>query len=901
MENMQMLISNEQKYKQLEAQKLKSVDEHLTNRTVLSHADREQYGGMLRSHVEAQNDIVLENAKRFQSDIKAESDKSKDKRREQYAEERLKYGNRVTMETAAMERNIERFNKSWEKEQKNMNLNRIDDFKKAVDDLDVSGNMFDITVIQGSKQHIDIKKILHTRNLLRALVCHPKLPEMMHQLSMEQQVRLRTAMAAQGALEVATNTLLYENGFDENGELHEDFNAVRKESANSGITELIREREMLGHSEGLQDIVDEYKSAINRSLFNSGKDIEFTEKEMGMLQTMKTKVHQQTQQAETAKDKECGMLLDKVSDEKVIGATKLAHNYLTVYEQYVQMNEERASYVMLLKELIKKDSQDKVLMGKLRIKIRACEHDGKYMMALHQSRRLGRMLRGVCENKPLTIAMRLELAEVYGLEEYAINDTVQQANNVVYEKLKPEEQEEMERKADKFQNFLGGRSINSLSVEEQEENEEIIEFILKYDSRRTDDIAKLENWLKSDTETQQLENALLLDGEKIRDETKQSSAFGKIATAGKFAGYGKLVASGINSDGVLDTAGKVAGFITNNKSAIKSGLDKLAEGAGVVADIGAVAKFADGVASGNLSVEDTAKAVTGVADIVRVVEKFSGASKTFTDNMQLGILGINSLVDAVTSQVNYEQAKERLANTQNQINEFKKMKNVPENEKKELERLTHMLESANKTADLDKMNSAVHAASGYASAAGSAFKYLGVTAVVTGAISGAAGVANFASDRYTATKKAGLRRDYLKEQIKSVFEKIHSNEEFKNLSNRDIKHTVLKFMGTKTGKWSEAGIRKMAADSSSLLEKDNNATIMDLRKKTRRAIGVGDHATRAEIMKALGANSSQAANPIKAANEIYKKRLERSKDFAPGKWKRFTNFVGSVFDFVTRE
>lgn len=900
-------INNEEKYKSLEKQKLKEVDEHLMGRSALSFADREKYGSMLKTHVDAQNDIAMENASRFQGKVKAESDKSKEERQEQYAEKRIKYGDHVTMETAAMERNIERYNKAWKKEQKKMNLKKVDDFKKAVDALDVSGNMFDITVIKGSKQHVDIKKILHTRDLVRAIMNEPNLVNLIDQLNSSQQAKLRAAMASQGIMEVATTALLKENGFDENGKLQENFNAVRKESGNSGITDLVREKEMLSHSEDMQKVVDQYKRSINRTLSNAGKSIEFTAEEQEMLKAGKTEAENKKVHAIKEKETEYSNLLNRIAADKSLSAGKLAGDCLAWNEELEKIKTEKVSYEILLKELEGKKKSSKTFMDKLRTKIMACEHSEEYTRALHQSNRLERMLRGVCENKPLTIAMQLELAEIYGFEEYDLQNDKKQENEVPIEELDDKKKIEMEKKSDQFQNYLGGRSISSLSDKEREENKEIIEFIRKYDSRRMAEIKILEDWLNSNAEMKKYKGMLQLDGEMVLDESEKSSALGKMATIGEYVGYAKPIsgAVGSNVDKVSKAfdvmkLDKAANYIAEKKDTISAVLDKFSEAAGGIKDLATVAKFSNDLKKGKLSAETTVKTMTSVADGVRIGMKYAGASKDMINKMGASIAGINSLVDGISAQSKAIEAYNRQHNTKKQMEEFQKMKSSNQSIKSELDNLGHMLGSASETARLDKYNQGIHAAAGYADAIGSGLKYFGASAVVTGTISGVTMAANFVSDRYTASKKIGLRRIYLKDQMTKVLEQIRNSEGVKHLSERDIKHTLLKFMGAKSGKWSEAGIRKMAVDSNNLLKKDNNKSVNYLRAKARHAMGLGKDAKRSDVMKLLGANSSQAENPIKASNEIYQKKLERNKAFKPGVWKRIKNGFGAAVNWATR-
>lgn len=859
---------------------LKEAQETL-GQSVLTSEEREHYGNLMRMQVDAEEELALENTNRFQEKVEEESEKSKEKRRkkhnEEYREMAAEYGSGVTMETATMQRNIKRFNKSWEKEESKMTA------EKAADIADISGDLFDFTVIKGSKQNIDIQRILRTIAVLEKYE-HEDIDAL--PLSADRKMKLKIGIGTLSQLKAAKDALLSENALDKTtGELDKKkLNQYGKTevSGNTGISELIRENAMYSHSEETNNAIAAYKEALSaqyrqqeesrEALELSGKDGERLRKIIDEKKKFYEKERDKRRtEFEALKEKKAGHITGK--------ADELLQDCYNWHEEEDTYKVEIESKKELEQQLASKKTK-RDLAADLRALLIIEEQKEEYKEAHRQSVRLDRMIRGVFEGKPMTADMRMELFKEYEFTEYeetqftrvsaqGEKDAVSSAKkkmdaarqgkteDVLAEEMK--ERSRLEKDADNFQNFLGGRTIESLSQEEKKDYKKYIDFIQNEDKERKLNIRELEKWLGSNAEMAALKGSLDFEKDQISNETEMVST---LKTLGNL---------------ILSVTPMVAGIIEMKKSMEEGALEQGKAFSDTVSG---------GMTLGSLGLSNFTKSTYKVAG--KTLETNTGEAARYLGGGADILTGVTGVV---TSSIQISKERDRRKNTQDKMSEYEEKIKVDDSElsnlKADLNRMKLMLGAVGKNSSIEIADNAVKIATNIVKTArGVASIALGpLSTVLSMSITGLTVAAENISAKIAANRKFTLRREYVTQHFGEFLEKIKGEnlkgEKFANLSDRDIKHTFLKFLGAQSGKRSEAGIRKMAVDSNYLTtNKQGDAEeLKQTKAETLEAMNLNKDATRVDVMKAMGATEDQAKNPLRESNNIYKEQLNRSKKF----------------------
>ena len=895
-------------FKQQSEQMLRNAQLQVREHTMLGRNETEYYGGMLSRELEAQNDFAMEHARNSQKDIEAESKKSRDKRRKQYEENRIQHGSNVTMETAAMQRNIVRYQKDWKKEQKKLEKNSEKDIKKAAGAVNVSTDLFDITMIKGSKQHIDIKRIMHACDLL---VWFQQNSSKIDRLPIDQRVKINAGIAALPQLLNARNALLASHALNENGAISQRAQGDEGESSNIGIAEMIQEQRMLTHTAAVEQAVNAYKQALQEGFAQQRQNLRI-DLQLGTKQ--KDELDKQVEKKRAQYSREWNQWkLDNIhyalNDQSGGDSGELFQDTLNWKKEL----DERKILIEAKRELLRQQEQkgDTDSAEKLRALILMDEQSADYQEALHQSSRMMRMFKGVFEGKPLTTAMRLELAERYHFGEFAINEVAQttdaeiqaavesaknKSRNITLSDKEKKDKGRREKRADRLQSFLGAKAIADLSEKELKEYGVDKETVDNLEERRIN-LMQLEKWLKSDAKMKELENSLKLEEES---EAKKESGWDKVGNI-----------TDVGSD-ILDKLDKIVS--TTDYEEQQRLTKELYEDSEFVNYLGMAGDVVSGL-SDVLSVVNIVKNIKDwkeqsaedriqtISDILSVGGDTARLYYSYISNLEnagdiaghvgSGVDILGGVTGMVTSAVKWGKSNARRVHTRN------KMKDLGQKKKQgallnDIGHLQKILGAANKTAGIDMTDDIINFVTNTIKTANTIAKIasFGLAEVAEVPVKLATWMIESISGKVVQHRKAKLRRQYVIEHyedfIKTIEHKNSKGEEFANLSDRDIKHTFLKFLGVKSGKRSEAGIRKIAKDSEYLKDNDHaggtdeEKELDGYKKETLESMSLEKDAERSEIMQAMGATEKQAANPIIESNRIYRDQIRRGKDFKEG-------------------
>lgn len=898
-------IQEKEKFKQQELYFQQQSEHMLRNsqlqvreHTMLGKNETEYYGSMLSRELEAQNDLAMEHARNTQKDIEAESKKSRDKRRKQYEENQILHGSNVTMETAAMQRNLVRYQKDWKKEEKTLNKGKPKDIRRMADTVDVTGDIFDITMIKGSKQHIDIKRIMHACDLL---AWFQKNSGQIDQLPIDQRVKINAGIAALPRLLDARNALLASHALDENGAISQRAQGDEGESSNIGIAEMIQEQRMLTHTVAVEQAINAYKQALQEGFAQQRQNLD-TELQLGG--ELKNELDEKVEEKRAQFSREWNQWkMDNIhyvfNDQSGGDSGELFQDTLNWKKEL----DEKAVQIEAKRELLSRKEHDGDTEGaeKLRALILMDKQSADYQDALHQSNRMMRMFKGVFEGKPLTTSMRLELARNYHFTQFEVG-TLQAENpediTAAVERAKLQrrdltdsemkEKGRREKRADRLQSYLGARSITSLSASELKKYGIDRQTVANMEDRRIN-LMQLEKWLAEDEEMKSLKDALRLENEQEAEEKNGWDYAEKVENIGSSA-----VAVLDKALLMIETEER----FRLSKEAFKESeiMEKAGNIGNITYGIGDILTFMSTAQNirkwKELSTEDkidtVGDALSAVGDLTRTGFETFG-SEEIAGKIFAGTDAVSGVFGMVTSAMRLGNSNKRRLRTKEQMNIFDEENELFDQKlKTDLIRLRTMLGAANKTASIEMADNITNFTTNMLKTlvATGRFFTLGLAELLDAPVKLLSALAETISGKVVSARKASLRRKYVTDHFGTMMERIKQENEtgnhFANLSDRDIKHTFLKFLGAKSGKRSEAGIRKMAVDSSYLLENTEDRDLKQYKKDTLTAMGLEENAKRSEIMQTMGATEAQAENPIIESNRIYRDQIRRGKDFKEG-------------------
>ena len=885
-------------FKQQSEQMLRNAQLQVREHTMLGRNETEYYGGMLSRELEAQNDFAMEHARNSQKDIEAESKKSRDKRRKQYEENRIQHGSNVTMETAAMQRNIVRHRKDWKKEQKKLETNSEKDIKKAAGTVNVSTNLFDITMIKGSRQHIDIKRIMHACNLLEWF---QKNSGQIDRLPIDQRVKINAGIAALPRLLDARNALLASHALNENGAISQRAQGDEGESSNIGIAEMIQEQRMLTHTATVEQAVNAYKQALQEGFAQQRQNLN-TELQLGG--ELKNELDEKVREKRAQRSREWNQW-EQDNMRYIVayqGAGKTGELFYDTLNWKKELDE-RTVLIEAKRELLSRKEQERDTGGaeKLRALILMDEQSADYQEALHQSNRMMRMFKGVFEGKPLTTAMRLELARNYQFAQFEVgtlqNESPENITAAVeraklqrrhFTDSERKEKGRREKRADRLQSYLGARSIASLSASELKKYGVDRQTVANMEDRRIN-LMQLEKWLAQDGEMKALKDALRMENEQEAEEKNGWDYAEKVENIGSSA-----VAVLDKAFLMIETEER----FRLSKEAFEESeiMEKVGNIGNITYGIGDILTFMSTAQNirkwKELSTEDqidtVGDALSAVGDLTRTGFETFGSAE-IADKIFAGTDAVSGVFGMVTSAMRLGNSNKRRLRTKEQMNIFDEENELFDQKlKADLIRLRTMLGAANKTASIEMADNITNFTTNMLKTlvATGRFFTLGIAELADAPVKLLSALAETISGKVVSARKASLRRKYVTDHFGEMIGRIKKENaegnHFANLSDRDIKHTFLKFLGAKSGKRSEAGIRKMAVDSSYLIENTVDSDLKQYKKDTLTAMGLEENAKRSEVMQAMGATEAQAENPIIESNRIYRDQIRRGKDFKEG-------------------
>ena len=302
------------------------------------------------------------------------SDKKHLKRVNAYNAMKDKYGSGVTMETAVLQREMAKYRSS-----------------KSAALPDISSDIFERKNLQNAASHYDIRNIMQTRDALQKI---SKDPDAFGKLSLKEKTMVKAGLDAFSQLEAASAMLLKTNGLDENG--HPDKGLLKDKPAKA---------EFIDAGEKFRD---SFSSSLNKALSSPelklGKAtqsrIEKNASDSAIEDTLRGKhlerVHEILQKKSVNKAYEEG--LARLGEE---------------FEKTTAELHEKESVLKAMKDISRQ--AEPAEKEKLEARIACMEQDMDYYLLKNRNKRVERMIKGACMDRPVTVSMKQEMKDSYNI------------------------------------------------------------------------------------------------------------------------------------------------------------------------------------------------------------------------------------------------------------------------------------------------------------------------------------------------------------------------------------------------------------------------------------------------------------------------------------------------------
>ncbi len=505
-----------------------------------------------------------------------------------------------------------------------------------------------------------------------------------------------------------------------------------------------------------------------------------------------------------------------------------------------------------------------------------------HFMRTKRIARLQRMIRGICDDRPMTMSMKLELADRYHLKEYELKlEDVEENNHAKYHfdnrdytnhaDLKIKDftvDENLEKEADRMENMMGEMSMEEFKKAKGKA------YVKKY--FRTFAYMESEKYLARKQNqrkfAQYLQQKFLAEKGSISLKNEEQEIKDRSQEAKRKNQLARLY-------GIEDT---------------KTGLEAVKDTAGTiqtVMDVGVI-------------LTDVSTTLSGVADTTQqIITNFEfAATGPFTAITSL-CTTVKSLCAVFENGKYSKNASEESAKLQQSMEEIiAGRKELTAAEVKQIEGLQRMLVMMKNAVKLGKVEVVNNLAKSIKAACCVASNTLGTLLIATNAIAKLA-VNVVATGVTTAAEhgKKALRKQYVKDRFEKMFKAVNDENTaleagFDGLSKRDIKHGLLRFLGAKTGKFSEAHALTAKADAEYLQDLTGDAQMAEQKKEILKIMGLTEKSKVQKVMLKLGADEGAAED---ATAYIHKYRVLDASRKETVRQSRFKSFVRKTVKFMT--
>ncbi len=509
-----------------------------------------------------------------------------------------------------------------------------------------------------------------------------------------------------------------------------------------------------------------------------------------------------------------------------------------------------------------------------------------YFMRNKRIARLQRMVRGICDGRPMTMSMRLELADKYHLKEY---------------ELKLQETEESNRAKYHFDNRdyadHADLKINNFTVDEAlEKQADHMEHMMGEMSMEEFKEAKGKAYVKKYFRT-----FAYMESEKYLVRKQNQRKFAQFLQKNFASQKGSI--SLHNDDQEINK--RAAKLKKKNQLARLYGIkEKETNGQVVQGTVDTIQTVMDvGVAITDVSL-GVATLVSNVADttqqFITDIEYMVSGPLTVLTCFQTAVKSLNAFFES--GKYSYNAGKE-VQKLQESIDAFKAGKvQFNAEELKQIEGLRRLLLMMKNAVTLGKVDAVKNLAKSIKSACSVASNTLGTLLIAANALAKTSvHVVCMGVDVAAEHGKKALRKTYVKNRFEEMFRAVEDKNTameagFDGLSKHDIKHGLLRFLGAKTGKFSEAHALTAKTDADFLQDLEGDKELKDSKKEVLKVMGLTENSKVEQVMLKLGANDG-AAQDVTAY--VHKYRVLDASRKETARQSRFKTFVRKTIKFMT--
>lgn len=508
--------------------------------------------------------------------------------------------------------------------------------------------------------------------------------------------------------------------------------------------------------------------------------------------------------------------------------------------------------------------------------------------------RLQRMVLGVCMDRPLTMSMRQELAEKYDFSGYAVNietkidekeakysfdktDDLKQAAFKYKGKYKIDKA--LEKEVDNLENIIGERTIEEFIQDKGE----------KYVKRHAKAIYYMQSQKYQERKRRQRELVKYLnehfielkDCLSLEEDSEAARKERSIKLREKQRALRKLGYEELSTDlqFAKDLHSNMIFYLSMANMTFVTGMSLSMQGS---------------TAAGQM-ISKTRLRCVGVLNVLNDI-----------------YYSVDSVVAVAANSKYAADAKKAAGKLKERIEAFKKGDGkVSEEELKALEglrRLTTIMQHGVRMGSVQAVESAANAVFSINYAVADVFGIIGATMAMVPYFAVLAGSQAVAIG--TEAKKSQLRGRYVRERFAAMYEDLHSMEgdkDFLKLSARDKKHLMLKFLGAKTGKYSEAAILTAKSDADYILDQKEGADNIEAKNEVIDAMGIEKNAfirklkgldekvSASEIMSKIGVSDFASKNPHAQVSTLRRLAARKQEVAKQGKFRRSMYWVTKHF------
>ena len=812
----QRLEEQEQRYRHSQQEMVQNATDMLMQRGLLQE-QRRHYGEILMDDMMQAKEELRENGK-FAEQVSKEKIKH-EKDDKVYQEENLKnykklrkrYGNGITVSTYRIKEQMSTYLSERKKEQKSWAETKptLAELSKR---LNITSDMFNLMQIGLKRGRLDVPRLMQIRDTVAYLQEELSYRgEELETLDYEQKSKIFIAVSLKNEIETALNLALEEHALRIDGKIRTDIAEQDHSVRNLEINKFLEGKRGRIHSEQTQEAVKKFqdKLAALQNVYAADAEarLEMTAEEIKALES--------PQMEEPTFKKVWNSNLPEERTKRLFG------EYQTLLEKKQKMTL-RLNTLQRKMDALQKNldggtedeeqlTKDKKNLSLLKVIYQSYVQAPEYRRVLHQENRLRQLCRGVCGYRELTIAMRKELVEVYGLEE-----------------LQAEQERDL-----KLSYRLDGKEETLKQFEERLNKEK-----KQQDTVKEVVTDRVEGWLGMEATERMAEWGKKYQGvyaymnsQQYLDRKRLETEFRKYLEEEHPELKDSLTQEKIEGQRLEDFLNSL-----KEKPALELGLDI---GTKILWTLEKLH---------NKTIGSADRLIKGFKEAAENSEKVTESKKRKTS--------IKDAWDAIATQILDPEA------------------GYTEEQRTTVETILQMLRSALDTAQVDVVENSVNTMTSVMKALKgmAGFASLGTFSTAMTVLSAGISIGLKIS---TGADREKIQEKYVENKYAEITREVQEHGLFKHLSERDIRHGILEFCGTKSGKRTEASILAMATDSKKLLD-NKDEKIKAIKLKALDAMHLSEQTCVKDVMQRIGATEKQARNPMKAVSKV--RREEHKKE-----------------------